>query len=91
MQRLSSRFEEATGIGIEWVVLEENVLRQRVYRQARMEELFRIRHAQYENGRVAVMVGRQGGQGLDLTPRSIDGIILTTNHHEPQRKPQPSK
>jgi len=30
MQELSSRFEEKTGIDLEWVVLEENVLRQRV-------------------------------------------------------------
>jgi len=30
MQRLSSRFETETGISLEWVVLEENVLRQRV-------------------------------------------------------------
>ena len=30
MQRLSPRFEEQTGIDLEWVVLEENVLRQRV-------------------------------------------------------------
>lgn len=30
MQRLSKQFEEKTGIALEWVVLEENVLRQRV-------------------------------------------------------------
>src|SRR5688572_14283989 len=30
MQRLSKQFEEKTGITLEWVVLEENVLRQRV-------------------------------------------------------------
>jgi sorbitol/mannitol transport system substrate-binding protein len=30
MQRLSSQFEEETGMRLEWVVLEENVLRQRV-------------------------------------------------------------
>ncbi|MEO3431594.1 sugar ABC transporter substrate-binding protein [Inquilinus sp. CAU 1745] len=30
MQRLSPQFEEETGIDLEWVVLEENVLRQRV-------------------------------------------------------------
>ena len=30
MQRLSSQFEVATGISLDWVVLEENVLRQRV-------------------------------------------------------------
>ena len=30
MQRLSKQFEEKTGIQLEWVVLEENVLRQRV-------------------------------------------------------------
>lgn len=30
MQKLSSQFEEATGHELEWVVLEENVLRQRV-------------------------------------------------------------
>ncbi|MCC6742410.1 MAG: extracellular solute-binding protein, partial [Acidobacteria bacterium] len=30
MQRLSKQFEEKTGIELEWVVLEENVLRQRV-------------------------------------------------------------
>lgn len=30
MQRLSPEFEKETGIGIDWVVLEENVLRQRV-------------------------------------------------------------
>ncbi len=30
MQRLSKQFEEKTGIRLEWVVLEENVLRQRV-------------------------------------------------------------
>ena len=30
MQRLSTQFEEQTGINLEWLVLEENVLRQRV-------------------------------------------------------------
>ncbi|MEW6210198.1 MAG: sugar ABC transporter substrate-binding protein [Acidobacteriota bacterium] len=30
MQKLSTRFKEKTGIDLEWVVLEENVLRQRV-------------------------------------------------------------
>lgn len=30
MQKLSSQWEEATGNEIEWLVLEENVLRQRV-------------------------------------------------------------
>ena len=30
MQRLSARFETETGIRLDWVVLEENVLRQRV-------------------------------------------------------------
>ncbi len=30
MQKLSSKFEAATGIKLNWVVLEENVLRQRV-------------------------------------------------------------
>ncbi|MEP7274508.1 MAG: extracellular solute-binding protein, partial [Acidobacteriota bacterium] len=30
MQRLSKQFEEKSGIALEWVVLEENVLRQRV-------------------------------------------------------------
>ena len=30
MQRLSTQFEEQTGIDLEWLVLEENVLRQRV-------------------------------------------------------------
>lgn len=30
MQRLSKQFEEKTGISLDWVVLEENVLRQRV-------------------------------------------------------------
>ena len=30
MQQLSPRFEEETGIELDWVVLEENVLRQRV-------------------------------------------------------------
>src|SRR5205807_6210574 len=30
MQKYSSKFEEATGIKLKWLVLEENVLRQRV-------------------------------------------------------------
>src|SRR3546814_793435 len=30
MQRLSTQFEQESGIGLDWVVLEENVLRQRV-------------------------------------------------------------
>ena len=30
MQKLSPKFEAATGIKIDWVVLEENILRQRV-------------------------------------------------------------